>query len=161
MMRMLTAGAVALALLGGGDWPGPQISEERRALWERACATYENRARFLPRAGTVEFVVAMAEGCRVAQESLATAGPAGRRKAAVYLDRLLELRDTLIAMNTERLYGRDPSPRARPRTGGGPMRQLAGVSRTGEVLIAHRMGLLEAFDSWRAEVPGFTLALGH
>ena len=162
MRKLLSAGALALAVLTGSDWAGPLIPDETRERYAKACATYENRARFLPRSETVDFVVMMAEGCRAAQATLASGGPGRRAAAVAYLGRLVELRDTVIAMNTDRAYGPGAGPRSWPiERSAGELRAFGGVSRTGELLIAQRMGLLAMFDRWRAGAPDFRLALGH
>ncbi len=155
----LTAGVLTAALLTGSDWPGPTVDDAERAAYSAACRTYDNRARFLSRQGPVDFVVLMAEGCVAAQHTLAEGRPADRRAARLYLARLLEFRDTIARINTERLYGKDATAFSRPKTEEGQMRPLGGVSKAGEFLIAHRMGLLAAFETWRARSDGFDLAL--
>ena len=57
-------------------------------------------------------------------------------------------------MNMEMLSGeRRAASSAQTR-----LRAVRSVSRSGEFLIAHRMGLLRDFERWRALAPGFSLA---
>ncbi|MGF1444797.1 MAG: hypothetical protein ACFBRM_01185 [Pikeienuella sp.] len=151
---------LATALLAGSEWAGPQIEAERRAAYSAACKTYENRARFLSRNGAVDFLVLMAEGCRAAQDTLAQGSRVERQVAEAYLERLVLLRDTVKQINMDRVYGRGADRFARPLQGAGQMRPLSTVSKSGEFLIAHRMGLIKAFRTWRAKTEAVALALG-
>ena len=158
--RTCQALALMMVTMAAGDWPGPSISEERLAAYARACATYANRARFLPRGENADFTVMMADGCLAAQATLAEGSAAQRGAAARYLARLLELRDTVVAINMDRVYGRERTRVSRPRTASGQLLAFQSVSGAGEFLIAHRMGLIEAYRLWRARAPEFALAAG-
>ncbi len=149
-MRIATLAALGAGLLMGADGPGPRVDEATAKAHAAACRTYENRARFLPREEPLSFLVQMAEGCRAARRSLAEGDRVERRAAVDFLDRLAEFRDTIIAINMDRVYGSGAGPFARPKLAQGQMRPLGEVSESGEVLIAHRMGLLAAFEGWRA-----------
>ncbi|WP_285673911.1 hypothetical protein [Paralimibaculum aggregatum] len=158
----MAAGAAGPAGAAGaaGDRAEPPVSGERLAAYARACATYANRARFLPRGDSPDFLVMMADGCRAAQATLAGGSAAQRRAAARYLARLLELRDTVVAINMDRIYGRERTRSSRPKTVSGRLMAFQSVSVTGEFLIAHRMGLIAAYRLWRARAPEFALAQG-
>ncbi len=140
------------------DGPGPRVDAAQAEAHAAACRTYENRARFLPREEPLSFLVQMAEGCRAARGSLAEGDRVERRVAIAFLDRLTEFRDTIISINMERVFGRDAGPLARPKLAQGQMRPLGEVSESGEFLIAHRMGLLAAFEDWRARAGDVALA---
>lgn len=164
----------------GGRWPGlaglliclslaplpaagepegrPDRPGERSEAHAETCRHYANRARFMSRTGPVDFVVALADGCAAAQLSLAGDDPAERAAARRVLDAMVRLRETVIAMNMEMVYGRNPDRFAHPEVEGWKLRSFRSVSRTGEFLIAHRMGVIRAFDQWRDMVPGFSLA---
>lgn len=155
------AAALLVATVGLAAAAMPASASDKRhgaAVHGEACKTYENRARFLSREGSVSFVVAMAEGCAAAQRSLRTGTAEERQAAAAYLDRLVALRDLVIRMNMTRMYGAKRSPRSKPIQREGRLTAFYGVSETGEFLIAHRMGLIDAFRAWRAETPGVGIA---
>ena len=154
-MRGLGAALVAAAvLLTVGERPASAAEAQSAAPHAETCRHYVNRARFMPRTGPVDFVVALAEGCRAARGSLASGEAEERAAAARFLSALSRLRATVIAMNMEMLSGeRRAAPGGQTR-----LRAVRSVSRSGEFLIAHRMGLLRDFDRWRALAPGFSLA---
>ena len=156
-MRSAVLSAIALGLALGGDWPGPMPRDAELLRYDKTCHTYQNRARFLPREGALDFVTVMAQGCTAARATLETGSVRERSAAVGFLDRLAGLRETVIAMNTERFFGKDAGPRAEPASDPGVMRLPYEVSEAGEVLIAHRMGLIAAFDTWRAEAGDIAL----
>jgi len=157
-MRGGLVAATILGLLVGGDWAGPMPAKADLDRYERTCRTYENRARFLPRDGALDFVTVMADGCAAARRSLRDGAAREQRAAVRYLERLARLRDTIIDMNMTRVFGEGAEPYARPRQADGPLTPLDEVSGTGEILIAHRMGLFAAFEHWRAEAGTLALA---
>lgn len=148
----------AAAGIGAGGLERP-ASAASDTLYDATCRTFENRARFRPRAETVDFIVLLAEACGAARRSMASGDHGDRALAEAFLNRLVLFRDTVIAINMERLFGRGAGPFDKPLISGGRQTVFAGVSETGEFLIAHRMGLLDAFDRWRETAPDFTLAL--
>jgi len=133
--------------------------QEVRAGDAETCRHYANRARFLRRGGPVDFIVLLAEGCAAAERSLAAPDPRERAAARHLLDRLAALRATVIEMNMHLVYGEPGLRRTRSLSGSGWMGPIRSVSRSGEYLIAHRMGLIAAFETWRRQAPGFALAL--
>ena len=158
-MRIATLAAVGAVFLIAADGPGPRVDGAQAEAHAAACRTYENRARFLSRDEPLSFLVQMAEGCRAARRSLAEGDRVERRAAIAFLDRLLEFRDTIISINMDRVYGRDAGPLAQPKLARGRTLSLPEVSQSGEFLIAHRMGLLAAFEDWRARAGDMALAV--
>lgn len=165
---MKTASAFILAsFLSTAFLSGPAAAgtaeEVTRADLRAGCNHYENRARFLPRTGDIAFEVLIAEMCGAAETSLKSTNAVERQAAQDLLERVLELRDTIIDMNMHRVYGDQTSPFARPviadgRANGPRGGAFARVSSVGEYLIAHRMGLFTAFDAWLDTGPQFSLA---
>lgn len=144
----LVALPTLLLLAEGQDWRKPVVGPGRIAHFAETCAHYENRARFLPREGVVPFVVLLADSCGRAQRSVRTGRYALRRAAERYLDRLATLRDTVVAMNVERVYGVNATRFSRPKEKQ-DLHRIAQVTETGEFLIARHMGLIDAYDDWR------------
>ncbi|MEM7742656.1 MAG: hypothetical protein AAF409_03000 [Pseudomonadota bacterium] len=148
---------VMLCAPAGADPSGPDTST--RAAYTKACSHYVNRARFKDRSGEPEFVVILADSCLAALNSLGSARVTEQAAAADFLERLLELRDTVIAMNMERLFGKSYDRSTRLQS---PKYQqseaIAHVSATGEYLIAYRMGLIAARKAWLDTEPDFALA---
>lgn len=133
MMRPLISlvfGALAYAAVA--DLRDVPFSENDRAAIAEACSYYEARAAAAR--GTGEFVLFLAEACARAEDLLESGTPEQRGRSALLLDRIAGLRRTVAQMNvaraTENAYGYVP------------------VSPSGEFLIAHRMGVLLAFDDW-------------
>ncbi|HUF55287.1 MAG TPA: hypothetical protein VMM55_01875 [Thermohalobaculum sp.] len=150
MHRMLVAALLLLPLSAEAETP---FGADRPG-WQAACATYENRARFMPREGEVGLTVVLAEACRGALASLDSGEPAQRDAAVRLLTRIAALRDTIVAMSVEKAYvqGRRPAPEARGA------RPMARVSATGEYLIAHAMGVVDALDRWVETGAPYSLA---
>lgn len=152
----------------GPGAPRPGLDPEGPA---QTCKHFENRARFIARAPAADWIAEAADSCAealrlldpaTAQDARSAAAhwteaaqDASRATAAALLDRLTRLRLTVREMNTARVYGCDPRPRALPvaAAGGGWKPQPAGgrlVSRSGEYLIARELGTLTALRGWRA-----------
>ncbi|MEM9044915.1 MAG: hypothetical protein AAGC81_09470 [Pseudomonadota bacterium] len=131
--------------------------------WHSGCNHYQNRARFLPRKGNIAFVTLLAEACSAAEFSLENGKEPERLAAEWFLSKVVLLRDTLVEMNMERVYGKTKNPWARPVTADGKnieahAVQLRRVNEWGEYLIAHRMGVFSAYDAWRLSGAGFSMA---
>lgn len=156
-MRIFLTLLVAGTLAGGGVSAAETFAVDRPG-WASACLTYENRARFLPREAPVAFVVTLAEVCEGAMTSLDSGRPQERDAAARLLARVRELRDIVVRMNIERIYGRDPWPWDQPRRAPAAMHQVAQVSAAGEYLIARHIGVVAALDSWLDTGPAYSLA---
>lgn len=160
MYRKLGLLILSLALLGSGTVDAAGPSEAKRASYSKACNHYVNRAKFKPRGAGASFVVILADSCQPALKSLESARGAERAAAADYLSRLMVLRDTVIDMNMERAFGKTYTRWTRMKSQRddqvGPTPQ---VSETGEFLIAHRMGLLQAYKAWLDTGPKLALGL--
>lgn len=127
----LSLGLGALAFAALADLREPPVSEAERAAFAEACGHYEARAEALPAGRSGEFAGFLAEACGVAETLLETGAPEQRWRSALLLWRVTELRRTVAEMNADRA-----------RQGALP------VGPSGEFLIAHRLGVLLAFDAW-------------
>ena len=131
--------------------------------WHSGCNHYQNRARFLPRTGNIAFVTLLAEACSAAEHSLEHGTETEQVAAEWFLAKVVLLRDTIVEMNMERVYGKTKNPWARPMTADGKDNeahtvQLRRVSEWGEFLIAHRMGLFSAYDAYLQSGTAFSMA---
>lgn len=156
-VRVLALMLVPLLPLAAAAQVKPPFQAER-AGWAAACNTYENRARFMTREGEVPFAVVVAEACLGALASLDSGRPAERDAAARLLTRVAVLRDTIVQMNIERVYGTHATPRAMPEPRSGTAWRIAGVSATGEYLIARHLGVVDAIRAWLDTGAHFSLA---
>jgi len=100
-----------------------------------------------------DFVVFLAGTCGAAEASLDTGTRKQRRRAALLLSRIALLRETVGQMNAER---RERATGAGAVETGLPAQFR--VTPSGEFLIAHRMGLMIAFDAWLDSGVDFSLA---
>lgn len=89
----------------------------------------------------------LADGCTAAVATLEGGPVADRYRALAFLSRLSDLRQTVIRMNVERVYGEKPHRFAMPQTATGALASFGSVSEAGEYLIAHRMGLVAALEA--------------
>ncbi len=121
-----------------------------------ACHHYQNRARFKPRAGDIEFVTLMAEACQATLTSLYRPEPQLHAATRSFLNRLVELNEVIRAMNATRVFGSEN--RMIPATGNSRLAKLPKASNAGEFLIAHRLGLMAAMDDWIENGGEFALA---
>lgn len=162
MFRGLIIYGALMLTLGVGDLPRGSLSQNDLAALQDVCKHYVNRARFMERDASPEFVVVLADGCEFAQKSLQTGDFRQRQAAAGFLLRLRSLRDTVIDMNMTRVFGHEYGPStdiaydtdARSE----PVRR---VSQTGEYLIAHQMGLLYAYRTWLDSDPQIEMAVSR
>ncbi len=150
---IIVAIAVAAGSVGAAGAAGERrqivVGDAERAAFSQTCEYYQTRsgqAQAGParRSATGEFVVFLAGACAAAEISLDTGTGRQRARAALLLSRIALLRETIGRMNADR-WGRAaamPSP----------------VTPSGEFLIAHRMGLMIAFDAWLDSGVDFSLA---
>ena len=142
-----------------GDAPARWLTVEERTALSKVCKHYVNRARFKARGAHSEFVVLLADGCISAQKSLVSGDTAERQTAAAFLLRLQGFRDVVTDMNMQRVFGQNYTPYTRisyeslTRSESVPR-----VSATGEFLIAHRMGLIAAYNAWLDTGPAMVFA---
>ncbi|MEM7020248.1 MAG: hypothetical protein AAF512_23265 [Pseudomonadota bacterium] len=88
----------------------------------------------------------LADACTSATRGLRSAKADDRRAASDYLIGLKTLREVVIKMNMERVFGREYHPRTRMSYSATQRSEsVRQVSATGEFLIAHHMGLLDAY----------------
>ena len=149
--RILLAGALALPLstagAGASELAAPSDAELVR--YAKACNHYVNRTRFVARDADPTFFVTLADGCQNAQVALRSKSIPKRRAAIAFLSSLAELRDTIVEINMDRLFGRNWTRFSRPKDKNTARTESLGqVSHTGEYLIAHRMGLIAALNAW-------------
>ena len=135
MIRQSVIVVVLAVLMGAtGDMRAALVNDADRAEYLAACAYYDRRAQGARERDPHEFVAFLSNVCDAAQDSLDTSSDAERVRAADLLHRIVELRRTINQMNAKRSM----------HTGSLATR----VTPAGEFLIAHRMGLMNAFDAW-------------
>lgn len=129
------------------------------------CWHYENRARFKPRDAFADFDVVLADSCGEALRDVYVrldTTPYAQKRARHFLTQLGVMKELIITMNMERTFGADYGPRSFPSkhsiegfvahaSHGRP------ISKTGEYLIAHRIGVVAAYRAW-ASATGFQSA---
>ncbi len=154
---------VAIAVAAGaageaGERRQIVIGSAERAEFSQSCEYYQTRSG-QTQAGparpsaTGEFVVFLSSICAAAEISLATGTNEQRGLAALLLLRIAQLRETIGQMNAERW--------ARAAAGGAGVYGIgipSPVTPSGEFLIAHRMGLMIAYDAWLDSGVDFSLA---
>lgn len=136
---LISLGFGALAFAAVAELREPPASDAERAAFAESCRYYETRAASKDGAapGALpgrEFTEFLAEACGTAERILESGTPEQRARSARLLNRIAELRRTVARMNL-----------ARAASGGSA---YLPVSPSGEFLIAHRMGVLLAFDAW-------------
>ncbi len=162
---MIRPGVIVLAIAVAAGAPGAAgeqrqivVGDAERAVFSQTCEYYQTRsgqaqAGSARRSATGEFVVFLAGTCAAAQVSLATGTAKQRARAALLLLRIALLRETIGQMNADR-WGRAAAGgiEANGVTLPSP------VTPSGEFLIAHRMGLMIAYDAWLDSGVDFSLA---
>jgi hypothetical protein len=142
---------------GAEDLSGPSEAELER--YAKACNHYVNRTRFVPRDTQPGFFVTLADGCQNAQVALTSKSRPKRAAAAAFLGRMADLRDTIIEINMDRLFGDNWTRFSRPKAKNtARTASLGQVSQTGEYLIAYRMGLIAALNAWQISDRDVSLA---
>jgi len=145
----------ALMLGATGDLRQIFIRDAERSAFSDACKYYQARSGPRRRAGSGEFVVFLADACVAAKVSLADGTPEQQARAALLLSRIAMLHETIDQINSERDRRAVAEANASGRNGA---ILLSRVTPTGEFLIAHRMGLMIAFDAWLDSGAEFSLA---
>ena len=151
-VTIIVAIAVAIGALETiGERRMVAATEAERAVFSDACEHYRVRAGTgsAPRGGPGDFVVFLAGTCAAAEVSLDSGTRKQRKRAALLLSRIALLRETVGLMNAgrwERTAGADRAAMPSP------------VTPSGEFLIAHRMGLMAAYDAWLDSGVDFSLA---
>jgi hypothetical protein len=147
--------AIALMLGATGDLRKIFVHDDERANFIEACNYYQARAGGGRRTGPGEFVAFLADACTAAEISLDTGTQEQRARSALFLSRIAFLRETVGQMNAERDLRAVALANA---TGRNVALLLSRVTPSGEFLIAHRMGLMIAFDAWLDSGVEFSLA---
>ena len=104
----------------------------------QTCTYFGNRAFGVQGTERIEWLTLLAESCH---QALRRAEPTSTSLSAdmLYLERLSELRTTIIDMNVDRF---------RDRRAPGALRTRRTVTASGEYLIAQRIGVMAAYNSW-------------
>jgi len=158
MLRIVTASVVGVSLFILAASPAKAEFAEPTVEQLAACEHYENRARFKPRSGEIEFVTYLAESCRAAILSLSGSRTGERAAAETFLARLGGLHNVIVSLTVERRFEshspqNDTSAASRTNYVAFPR-----VSSAGEFLIAHRMGVISALEEWIDTGAQFSLA---
>ncbi len=154
---------VAIAVAAGaageaGERRQIVIGNAERAVFSQTCEYYQTRsgrAQAGPArpSATGEFVVFLASICAAAEVSLETGTSEQRGRAALLLLRIALGRGTIGQMNADR-WGRAAASGTEANGATLP----SPVTPSGEFLIAHRMGLMIAYDAWLDSGVDFSLA---
>jgi hypothetical protein len=147
--------AIALVLGAAGDLRQFFVRDVERANFSEACKYYHARSGSVRRPGPGEFVAFLADACTAAEASLDAGTPKQQGRAALFLSRIALLRQTVKEMNAERDLRAVEMGNA---TGRNPALFVTRITPSGEFLIAHRMGLMIAFDAWLDSGAEFSLA---
>ena len=133
------------------------INDAERVSFSSTCGYYRARAgvagvRLEQPNGSGGFVVFLADVCVAAEASMDGGTRMQRARAVLLLSRIALLRQTINQMNTGR------ATRAASQVSGTGFTSLSRVTPSGEFLIAHRMGVMVAFDAWLESGAEFSLA---
>jgi len=167
--RAILFGAIALVAGVTGDLRLFYSQASERTTISDTCRYYQARAKSARRARPGEFVVFLADACAAAEFALDNGTVSQRNRSALLLSRIVLLHEVIDKMNAERTISiaarvtsilntnmasgitvSDASPR---RVG-----MANPVTPTGEFLIAHRLGVMLAYDAWLDS--GVTFSLG-
>ncbi len=154
--------AIAVAVGAAGATGGLRTSvahDAERVVFSETCEYYRVRAEAgagaARRVATGDFVVFLAGACGAAEGSIETGTSKQQARAVLLLSRIVLLRQTIGRMNAERA-----ASRANATYRAGVFMRFP-VTLSGEFLIAHRMGLMIAFDAWLDTGVDFSLALSR
>lgn len=145
----------ALLFAAAGDLRRILALDGHRTEYSDACDYYQTRSGQVQRDGPGEFTAFLATACIAAERSMESGTPEQRIRAELFLSRIALLRQTIDRMNADR------DARAMALLDeGSPYTavMLYRVTPSGEFLIAHRMGLMIAFDAWLDSGADFSLA---
>ena len=128
------------------------VSEAERAMFSEACDYYRDRSGSVRHTAAGGFAVFLSGTCAAAEITLDTGTRQQQRRAALLLSRIVLLRETVGLMNAERWARAPASAGATGATMPSP------VTPSGEFLIAHRMGLMNAYEAWLDSGVDFSVA---
>ena len=123
-----------------------QTHSNETETFEKTCHYFQIRTERLSQMSDRSWLPVLAESCAAALENIGRAPETVTDR--VYLERLNQLRKSVIAMNIDRLTS------ARDKTR--PQFRVT-VTGSGEYLIAHYIGVFDAYETW-AHVNGFETA---
>jgi hypothetical protein len=142
---LLALAALTTALTIGLPAQGSEtLSPRQEQVFRATCDHYAAR-RAAPVADPAPLLRRLAASCDRALADLAdpATGPEARQSALGYLERLAEFKATVVTITMRRMLRGETRGR--------------NVTKTGEYLIARRMGLLDRYADWAA-ASGFTIA---
>jgi hypothetical protein len=167
--RAILFGVLALVVGMTGDLRLLYTHASERTAFSDTCRYYQTRAKSARRAKPGEFVVFLADACVAAEFSLDNGTRLQKQRSVLLLSRIMILRETVGQMNAERTISASAHIAATLSTNvasgntasiATPIRfsMVNPVSPAGEFLIAHRLGVMLAYDAWLDS--GVTLPLG-
>lgn len=145
----IVAGALAFAAVA--DLREVPVAEAERAEFSEACQYYGMRAAAVSAVRRGEFVVFLSDACAVAETLLESGTREQRIHSALLLSRIALLRQTVVQMNARRARVSFDMPEHQTA-------EYLPVSPAGEFLIARRLGVLLAFDTWLDSGAQFSIA---
>jgi len=157
VMMLAIIATVVGVVAASGELRQLAIDDTERVSFSNACGYYQARTGSAgvtseQRDGPGGFVIFLAYACAAAEASMDAGTRMQRARAVLLLSRIALLRQTVNRMNTDR------ATRAAAQVSGTGFTSLSRVTPSGEFLIAHRMGLMVAFDAWLASGAEFSLA---
>ena len=153
MLRSIMFLGLGVLVLGAaGDLRPPSPLGGEQFAVDSACEYYRRRGGSQPRREPVAFAGFLTEACTAARQSLESDSPHQSAAALQLLRRIALLHQTIREMNAARELA------VEGKVGIERMRSLTRVTPTGEFLIAHRLGLMSAFDAWLDTGAEFSLA---
>lgn len=138
-MIVLSAFGAGVVLAGTALAQTPSLEDH---TFEQTCSYFEKRNVRLRRSVERAWLPVVAESCRAALVTLAK-NPANATDRT-YLERLSELRSVVIGMNVARFTERQSGTGRRPQI-------RVTVTGSGEFLIAHHLGVIDAYHDWAHE----------
>jgi hypothetical protein len=161
MIRPVMLLAIIATIVGvvaaSGELRQRANNDTERVSFSNTCSYYRARADSAgatsgQRDGAGGFVTFLSDACVAAEASMDTGTRMQRARAVLLLSRIALLRQTVNRMNTDR------ATRAAVQVSGTGFTSLSRITPSGEFLIAHRMGVLVAFNAWLESGADFSLA---
>ncbi len=106
----------------------------------------------MPRDGNVVLAIDLADSCVAAVESSHTGTDLEKQAATAFLDRLAKLRDIVISMNMDKVFGRNYTRFTRIATDETQLGTIGRVTDSGEFLIARHLGVIALMNAWQQAV---------
>jgi hypothetical protein len=141
-----------LAVVMTGDLRPVALNVPDTVAIDGACQYYGRRSELEAGRRAVSFAGFLSKTCDEARMSLYAGARAESEAAKLLLTRIALLHQTVFEMNAARMAA------VADMTGDARMQALSRVTPSGEFLIAHRMGVMRAFDAWLDSGADFSLA---